>query len=103
MHGYAAPVLRQNTMRDTPYALKAPKQTVSVTVNSDLYVKAKQAGINVSQVAEQAVADAYSKKLAEVVAAEIRQDLAALDEYAARHGDFAELARTHYDRGDDPS
>lgn len=83
-------------MRDIPYELKAPKQTVSLTLNSDLYAKAKRAGINVSQVAEQAMAEAYSKKRAEMIAAEIRADLAALDDYAARNGDFAELARAQF-------
>jgi post-segregation antitoxin (ccd killing protein) len=87
-------------MRDAPYELKAPKQTVSVTVNSDLYAKAKRAGINVSQVAEQAVADAYARRRAELIAAEIREDLSAVDDYSAQHGDFAELARAHYDRDD---
>jgi post-segregation antitoxin (ccd killing protein) len=87
-------------MRDLPYELKAPKQTVSLTVNSDLYAKAKGVGINVSQVAERAMAEAYSKKRAELIAAEIREDLAALDDYATRYGDFAELARAHYERDD---
>jgi len=89
-------------VRDRLYELKAPKQTVSVTVNSDLYARAKRLGINVSQVAEQAVADAYSRKLAAQVAAEAGRDVAAVDDYAARHGDFAELARAHYEREDGP-
>ena len=89
-------------MRDQPYELKAPKQTVSVTVNSDLYARAKRLGINVSQVAEQAVADAYSRMLAAQVTAEAEKDLAAVDDYTARHGDVAELARAHYERDDAP-
>jgi post-segregation antitoxin (ccd killing protein) len=89
-------------VRDQPYELKAPKQTVSVTVNSDLYARAKRLGINVSQVAEQAVADAYSRMLAAQVTAEAEKDLAAVDDYTARHGDFAELARAHYERDDAP-
>ena len=35
------------------YNVKAPKQTVSVTINSDLYVQSKSLGINASQVAEE--------------------------------------------------
>jgi post-segregation antitoxin (ccd killing protein) len=87
-------------MRDSLFEREASKQTVSITVNSDLYAKAKRAGINVSQVAEQAVAEAYSRKRAETIKAEIQRDLAAVDDYASRHGDFAELVRTHYDRDD---
>jgi post-segregation antitoxin (ccd killing protein) len=87
-------------MREPPYESKAPKQTVSVTVNSDLYAKAKRLGINVSQVAEQAVADAYSKKRAEALAAEIEADLAAAADYAEQHGGFGDFVRAHYGRDD---
>jgi post-segregation antitoxin (ccd killing protein) len=87
-------------MRTAPYDLKASKQTVSVTVNSDLYAKAKGLGINVSQVAEQAVADAYSRKRSEALAAEIEADLAAAAEYAELHGAFGDFVRAHYGRDD---
>ena len=33
-------------MRDTPYELRAAKQTVSLTLNSDLYAKAKAGGLS---------------------------------------------------------
>ncbi len=89
-------------MRDAPYEFKAPKQTVSVTVNSDLYSKAKGLGINVSQVAEQAVAEAYSRKRAEMLAAEIQTDLAAASAYTEKHGAFADFVRAHYGRDDGP-
>ena len=87
-------------MRDTPYELRAAKQTVSLTLNSDLYAKAKALGINVSQVAEQAVADAYTRLRAEALAREIAGDLAATAAYADRHGAFADHVRTHYGQGD---
>lgn len=87
-------------MRDTLYNLRAPKQTVSVTVNSDLYAKAKQLGINVSQVTEQAMADTYAKRRAEALAAEVRADLEAASAYAEEHGAFADFVRAHYGRDD---
>jgi antitoxin CcdA len=87
-------------MRDAVYDLKSPKQTVSVTLNSDLYAKAKQLGINVSQVAEQAVADAYATRRAEALAAEIRADLEAASAYAEEHGAFGDFVRAHYGRDD---
>lgn len=89
-------------MRDSLYELKAPKRTVSVTVNSDLYAKAKRLGINVSQVAEQAVADAYARKRAAALATEIATDLAAAAEFAEKHGAFTDFVRTHYAREDGP-
>ncbi len=86
-------------MRDPLYDTKAPKQTISVTVNSDLYAKAKRVGINVSQVAEQAVAGAYSKQRAAALAEEIQADLQAVADYAEQHGRFADFVRAHYGRG----
>jgi len=63
------------------YDMKAPKQTVSLTVNSDLYARAKKLGINASQIAEEALTQALARKLAEQIRAEIREDLAAYNSY----------------------
>jgi post-segregation antitoxin (ccd killing protein) len=84
-------------MRDPLYSTKAPKQTVSVTLNSDLYAKAKILGINVSRVAEEAIASAYAALRAQALAEELRASLAGVSEYAERHGSFAEFVRTHYE------
>lgn len=92
-------------MKPPPYNHKAPKRTVSLTINSDLYVQAKGFGINASQVAEQALTYELARRKAEALSAEIRQDLEACDAYSARHGSFAEMAREHYQRpheGDEP-
>ena len=83
-------------MRAPLYDLKATKQTVSVTLNSDLYAQAKRLGIPASQVAEEALAFAVAARRAEQIKAEIRQDLEALDAYEARHGSFAEMVRDYY-------
>jgi hypothetical protein len=45
-------------MRGADYDPDAPKRTVSLTVNSDLYARAKKLGLNASRIAEQALADA---------------------------------------------
>lgn len=78
------------------YDVKAPKQTVSLTLNSDLYAKAKKLGINASQVAEEALDYIVAKRLAEQLRAEIQQDLAAYNAYVAEHGSPADLTRAHY-------
>jgi post-segregation antitoxin (ccd killing protein) len=87
-------------MREPPFERKAPKRTVSLTLNSDLYAKAKSAGINASKVAENALALAYAQHVAMSVKAELQQDLAAANEYAEKHGSFAELTRAHYGQDD---
>ena len=87
-------------MRDPLYKPDAAKQTVSLTINSDLYAKAKRAGINASRVAEEALAGAYAEKRAAALRAELQQDLAAAGAYAEEHGSFADLVRAHYEPED---
>lgn len=83
-------------MRAAPYDVKAPKQTVSLTINSDLYAQARRFGVNTSQVAEEALAHEVARRNAERLREEVRKDLKALDAYEAEHGSFAEMARQHY-------
>jgi len=90
-------------MRDPLFEPKAAKQTVSITVNSDLYAKAKSVGINASKVAEEALAAKYAELRSEELLADLRRGLAAVDRYAEQHGSFSELVREHYDRDDDGS
>ena len=87
-------------MREPLFEPKAAKQTVSITLNSDLYAKAKSVGINTSKVAEEALAHEYAQRRSEVLIAELRQDLAAIESYAEEHGSFADLVREHYERED---
>jgi antitoxin CcdA len=87
-------------MRDPLFEPKAPKQTVSITLNSDLYAKAKSMGINASKVAEEALAKEYAIGVREALRAEIRDELAALERYEAEHGSFAEQVRAHYESDD---
>jgi post-segregation antitoxin (ccd killing protein) len=89
-------------MREPLFEPKAAKQTVSITLNSDLYAKAKSIGINTSKVAEEALAQEYAQRRSEVLLAEIRRDLAAVAAYAEQHGSFPDLVREHYARDDDP-
>ncbi len=88
-------------MRSLPYDPKAAKQTVSLTINSDLYAQAKGFGINASRVAEEALAYEVAQRKAAQLKAEIRQDLEALDAYEAQHGSFVEWAREHYQADED--
>ncbi len=87
-------------MRNPLFEPKAAKQTVSVTLNSDLYAKAKGMGINTSKVAEEALATKYAELCSEALIAELREGLAAVDRYAEQHGSFSELVRRHYEQED---
>lgn len=90
-----------HVLRKPAHNTKAAKQTVSLTINSDLYAQAKRLGINASQIAEDALAREVERHRAELVRAEIRQDLEACDAYTEKHGSFADLVREHYQRGDE--
>lgn len=76
---------------------RAKKRTVSLTLNSDLYTKAKAAGVNASKVAERALEQALAEQVAERARAEIRQDLDAYNKYVAEHGSPVAMSRAHYD------
>jgi len=82
---------------------KTGKQTVSLTINADLFAQAKGFGLNVSQIAEEALAREVAVRKAELLKSEIRQDLEAYSAYAAKHGSFAEMVREHYRDPDDES
>jgi len=87
-------------MRDPLYEPRAAKQTVSITLNSDLYAKAKALGINASKVAEEALAAKYAELHSKALIEDLRRGLAAVERYADQHGSFAELVREHYERED---
>jgi antitoxin CcdA len=88
-------------MRKPAFEAEAAKRTVSVTLNSDLYSNAKSVGLNISKVAEEALAVAYVDRRRALLLAEVQQDLAAFESYVAEHGSFADLVRQHYQRDDD--
>lgn len=87
-------------MRKPAFEGSAPKRTVSLTLNSDLYANAKSLGINISKVAEDALEIAYIEQRRAKLAAEIQQDIAAAENYAASHGSFSDFVRAHYERDD---
>ena len=82
-------------MRPPSYDIRAAKRTVSLTINSDLYARAKGFGINASKVAEDALSYEVARREEEVLNAEILKDLEACNEYTAKHGSFAEMVRGH--------
>jgi post-segregation antitoxin (ccd killing protein) len=87
-------------MREPLFKPKAPKQTVSITLNSDLYAKAKSAGINTSKVAEEALASKYAELHSEAIRADLQRGLSVVENYADQHGAFADLVREHYESED---
>lgn len=87
-------------VRDAIYSPNARKQTVSLTINADLYAKAKRMGINASQIAEEALAGEVERRWRDELREEARRTAEAYEAYAAEHGDFAALVRDHYAEAD---
>jgi antitoxin CcdA len=77
------------------YDRSAGKKTVSLTINSDLNRRVKEAGINASQVAEEALAARLEQVSRETLAKAARADIEAYNAYVAEHGLFADLVREH--------
>lgn len=88
-------------MRRSALKTKGLKRTVSLTIDSELYRQARELNVNASRVAEEALANEVARRRAEALAAEIRLDLAAANEYVESNGSFADLAREHFASDDD--
>jgi post-segregation antitoxin (ccd killing protein) len=92
-------------MRTPHYDRSAKKRTVSLTLNGDLCAKAQaQAlaqGINISEVAEAALAEALALRLGKRIQAEIEQDIAVYNAYVDKHGSPAAMLRDHLADRDD--
>jgi post-segregation antitoxin (ccd killing protein) len=73
-------------VRPTLYNAGAAKMTVSLTLNADLYAKARRAGLDTSQIAERALAAALAGELG----CEAREDLEALNRFVAEQAVIAD-------------
>jgi antitoxin CcdA len=83
-------------VREPAYRVDAPRQTVSLTINSDLFARVKSLGINASRVAEEALAQELDRRRRADIEAEVRAGLAAVNAYEEKHGSFADHVREHY-------
>lgn len=82
-------------MRHPPYDTRAPRRTVSLTINGDLMTKARAEGINASSVAERAIAAELTERRRERLREELRRDAANYDAYVEKHGSFADHLREY--------
>lgn len=80
---------------------QAAKQTVSLTINSDLFARTKALGINASRVAEEALAKELERRRDDALRQEVKADVGAFEAFVTKHGSFAKLVRDHYKQSDD--
>jgi antitoxin CcdA len=88
-------------IREPIFDYQAAKQTVSLTINSDLVSRVKALGINASRVAEEALAKELERRRDEALREELKMDVGAFEAFVAKHGSFAAMVRDHYKRSDD--
>ena len=74
----------------TLYDAQAPKRPVNLSVNGDLAAKARDAGINLSAVAEAAISQEFARRARERWDAEIAAACAAHDRYLEEHGSLSD-------------
>jgi antitoxin CcdA len=79
------------------YDTTAPKRPVNLTLNSDLVARARDEGLNLSALAEEAVAVALSRRARAKWDAEIAQACRAHEQYLAEYGSLADAVRDFYD------
>lgn len=73
-------------MRRPLYDLQARRKTVSVSLNADLVEKARAAGINISRIAETALATAFVAHEREAIRADLREAAELTSRLVAEHG-----------------
>ncbi len=61
--------------------------------NTDLWERARAAGLNLSEVAETAIATAFVAVERARIRTEIEQELEVYNEFVAEHGSFADMMR----------
>lgn len=75
------------------YNTDAPKKPVNLTLNSDLLKLSKDMGLNLSSLAEEAIAQAVRTRLAEVWLQENAEAIQAYNSRIEAHGVFSDGLR----------
>ena len=84
-------------MRMQLYDPSASKRPVNVALNSDLVARARAAGLNLSALAEEAVAIALGRIVQKKFEAEIAQACRVHEQYLAEYGSLADAVRANTD------
>jgi antitoxin CcdA len=83
-------------MRQTRHP-QAAKRPVNLTINSDLLEKARAEGLNLSTLAEGAIATELDRRARERWDAAIAEACAAHERYLSEYGSASDLLRAHLD------
>lgn len=78
----------------TSYRMDAPKKPVNLSLNSDLLRMGKDLGLNLSHVAEEALAQAVKESMAEHWLKENAEAIQAYNQRVEAHGVFSDGVRS---------
>jgi post-segregation antitoxin (ccd killing protein) len=81
----------------------APRRTVSLALNADLYARVQAAGLNVEALTERALEEALRAQEREHILKDIAIERAQLAAYVAEHGNPAEQWREAFGSWDAPA
>ena len=76
------------------YNPKAPKQAANLSVNSDLLKAARESGVNLSAVMEEALAYKVAASKREAWLRDNAEAIAAYNEFVAEHGVYSDSSRS---------
>jgi post-segregation antitoxin (ccd killing protein) len=86
-------IVTWRNMRVPDYDTTAAKRPVNLTLNGDLVSRARVAGLNLSALAEEAVAAALARVAREKLAADIAQACLVHEQYLADYGSLWDAVR----------
>ena len=75
------------------YDTKAAKRPINLSLNVDLIARARAEGLNLSALAEQAVAAALARRARDRLAAEIAQGCMVHERYLAEYGSLGDAVQ----------
>ncbi len=76
-----------------PHNTQAARRPVNLTLNADLVARARAEGLNLSALAEEAVAAAMARRQQEKLQADILQACHVHDQYLAEYGSLSDAVR----------
>jgi antitoxin CcdA len=88
---------KRMAMRMPLYDIGAAKRPVNLSLNADLVTRARAEGLNLSALAEEAVAAALARRARERLDAEIAQGCRVHERYLADCGSLGDAVRTNAD------
>ena len=94
MNRVYTPVILEETNMQRVYNRKAPKQAANLSINSDLLNAAREAGVNLSSVLEEALAQRVATAKREAWKRDNADAIDAYNQFTDEHGVYSDGSRS---------